>query len=943
MGKLKIKNMDIVLLGILMILGPVLSAVLLCIWGNQPQEYHDIIMGVVSSYKENKCEEQIFWLVSILGMGIIALITWRRRDTEKADISIQSSPLENKAVLVMAMTLFSFLWHLFVSGTLNGFCLSFFLISVLAFLKKGRAEELLAVGILTWLDLVALFEVLSLIGKRWSYASTLCFILTIWFVLLFAFCHFHRDKLLQLLQLPIPLLVLVFLKDKYTYNGETIIVVQPWQFILIILLIFCLLLYNNIKNVINGSKSNEVITLSTCIAVAVFFSGYLSDWGGIIQQLVSGYKPASEKVIAFQQFLVGQNLMEDYYPVAGLTAMPVGMILELLGGTYEIHFMASAVFRILFLITLEFLLSKHIDRFLLLFLSAFFVFPTYDRLYFVFLSYLLLHTKGLNKDSRIWLKVWVWSSFLTGLYYPMYGVGVLIGTFPLGIRHLKNYWLSFKQVGKKKQVRILLTWIAILFPIILSFPFLFRYAGHLITYSKNVSQAVTGIVPLFGRDVGSPFMDYINSVSLKQFLFYIVYFAIPLFLIWFVSLLFFKIVSNGTVKHPEYGSKIFCLLIIAVFLFFGEIRRVSNSSSFVTLHGRFLYACIFLLVIVTLQYIHFNRNGLIFLAMVISVPSLCGMIQTGNNNRYFNIAFSIGTSYTVIEENNYEKLGSSGFIETSFLTELESLYDKVIDLQSVRPDIPFVGLNNSSSTYLYVLDLPACGQISLDEITTYDSWMQLREEILEQRPAIGTGFSKTAPYYLYHWLMITDEYKYSKKYDMFLPAEIYHALGLNDNENYNEIKFRSGTNTYQMAGNFGYSIENFENKLVKSNEVELLNTVNTEDQTILEYGLPFPVSGSEYDFLYLDIDSEYDENKISSFLEFVGAEETEDHDVVVEWIDEDGGKKYSFKSALSRGKLLIPLGLNNNWILKEHSNVAVYIDVPNAVVNEIYFAGLTSR
>lgn len=947
MEKIRIKNTDVVLLIILMIFGPILSAVLLCIWGHQPQEYHDIIMGLVSSYKENKCEDQVFWVVSVLGMGIIALVTWRgkRREKDVRTPLFRTGPFENKTVLVMVMTLFSFLSYLLIYGTPNWFCLCFFLVSGFSFLKgKEKAEELLLIGILTWLDLVVLFEVLSLIEKKWSYASTLCFILTLWFVFVFAFCHIHNDKLLQLLQLPVPLLILVFLKDKYTYNKETITLLQPWQFRSFIVLILCLLLFNNFKNLVKKAESNQAITVSTCIAAAVFFSGFLADRQGIIQQTVHEYKPASEQVIAFQQFLLGQELMGDYYPVSGLFAMPIGMIAELLGGTYENHYMAFALFRILFLIAIELLLSKYVDRFTLLFLSVFIIFPTYNRLYLVLICYLLLHMKGLNKDSGIWLKVWIWSVFLTGLYYPMYGVGVLIGTIPLGIGHLKKYWVSFNQREKKQKEKELLIWIIVLIPIALSIPFLFKYAGHLLVYAKDVSQATTGIPPLFGQEIGSPFLDFITRRSLRQFLFYAVYFAIPLFLIWFTFLLTIKVIGNKGEVFSEYKSKLICLFFVALFLLAGEIRRVLESVYFSGQHGRFIYVCVLVLIVIMLQHIHFDRNGLICIALIISISSVCGMIQMGDNTKYFNTTFSIDKSYTAIKQNNYEKLGSSGFIETKFLKELESLYDKVIDLQSVRSDIPFLGLKGNSSTYLYVLNLPACGQISLDEATTYDAWLQLKEEIMEQRPAIGTVFQKTAPYYLYHWLMTTDEYKYSEKYEMFLPVEIYQALGLNDTADYNEIKFKSGTNTYQMAGNFGYSIDNLEDVLVKSDvAADLLNTVNTADQTILEYHLPSPVSGSEYDFLYLDLESGYQEERISSLWDFVGIEKKEDHDVVVQWINEESGDTYSFKSALSRGRLLIPLGLVNNWILGEHSSITIMINVPNVNVNEIYFAGLSRR
>lgn len=954
MRKLYFDKKDAILLHALIVFGSALSALLLCIWGNQPQAFSDVIMGLVSTYAENKCEEQVFWLVCGLGIGVILLFSlWRYRRHPAAEPG-EPSRLENTSVWEWAapffvMLLFAFLSSALLYKQINPFCLVFSLLGVCVLLTREREKfrEKMSLALLTWLDLIALFEILSVAGKKWSFASSLCLILAVWFgMLLILFCCYD-DKLIAFTQLPLPLLLTVFLKDRYAYQGKTVLLEQPRLFRACIVFLAAILLCQNVRNAVRKKEAGRAvpggITLSSCIAVALFFSGYCANRGGITQMIVTASKPASEEVIAFQQLMLGQGLMADYYPVSGLYAVPMGALLELLGGTYEKLFMATTLFRLAFLAVLVLLLSQYLNRFQLLFLSAFIIFPSYNRLYLVLLAYLALHMEKLVHRPGLWLKVWIWVCFLTGLYYPMYGVAVLVGTVPLGMRQVKEFYRNdMKGWDRRQRFRAAASWTVILLPIVLCIPLLWEYAGHLLTYSRDVGQATTGIPPLFGKEISSQFLPYIDRVSLKQFAFYMTYFAIPLALVWLASLVLIKAVA----LRGQFGiigrSQAVCLLAILLFCCAGEIRRITGSSNFSSLHGGILYAGIFLTLLVLLQYVHFNASGLLCLAVAAVIAATCGMTQTGKVDRYCQTAFSVGKDYVQIKEKDYERLGSQGFIDAGFQKELKDLQGKAARLQEVRPDIPFLGLRGNSSTYLYILDLPACGQISLDEITTYDTWMQLKTEILEQRPAIGTGFDKTAPYYLYYWLLTTAEYRYSAEFDMFLPAELYQELGLHDHTDYCDITFAQRKSRYQMAGNFGNSIEQLSGALIKSEvNADFSGVRHTRSQTIIRCKLEKPVDGAEYDFVYVDMQRTGEPEDTQTLREFVGVEKEEDINVSLEW--EDGGEQYSYECAFRDGRLLIPAGLVNHWLLNRHSEFVLRVDAPDVEVNEVFLAGLARR
>lgn len=49
---------------------------------------------------------------------------------------------------------------------------------------------------------------------------------------------------------------------------------------------------------------------------------------------------------------------------------------------------------------------------------------------------LLLFDKALWEKPMHWLRCWIFSCFLAGLYYPLYGGALLLGTLPSGIRML---------------------------------------------------------------------------------------------------------------------------------------------------------------------------------------------------------------------------------------------------------------------------------------------------------------------------------------------------------------------------------------------------------------------------------------------------------------------------------------------------------------------------
>jgi len=295
-----------------------------------------------------------------------------------------------------------------------------------------------------------------------------------------------------------------------------------------------------------------------------------------------------------------------------------------------------------------------------------------------------------------------------------------------------------------------------------------------------------------------------------------------------------------------------------------------------------------------------------------------------------------------VNHNTLPRLGGNGFISADYLQRLTDLQSKVAVLQKIDPDVSFTMLPGSYST-IYILDIPACGQLSPNEMTSYSSWLQMKELILEKKPIIGTSFRGDATYRLYHWLLTTDEYKYSGEFGMFLPNEIYEALGLEETFDYNKIPFAKIGNTYQMAAKFGNSIDSLKDALIIS-DAKISFTREEADKGKSKYVCTVnkSVNGADFDFIFVDVSNGEKRNE-SNINHFFGIGNGQEEKVTVEWKDKESGKIYHINCALGKGTLLIPVGTINNWILNCHSEFTIYVDDEDAKIKDIYLAGMKNK
>lgn len=141
--------------------------------------------------------------------------------------------------------------------------------------------------------------------------------------------------------------------------------------------------------------------------------------------------------------------------------------------------MSQNLFYLLVVICVAVLLKKQVSGEWAFFISVLFVVPSYNRYAFVLPVMLLLSLPELVKRKNLWLKAWYLTSFLQGLYYPVYGAAVCMGFLPLGIWQV----LSYARSGElKKDIRKLSFWLGWGFctiPVIVGDSF---FAWHIAAY-----------------------------------------------------------------------------------------------------------------------------------------------------------------------------------------------------------------------------------------------------------------------------------------------------------------------------------------------------------------------------------------------------------------------------------------------------------------------------
>lgn len=784
-------------------------------------------------------------------------------------------------------------------------------------------------------------------------------------------------RALLLIQPAIVSLFAIYFVDEYLYQGELIkLPYAPGYYVffgIVIAALFGFGIYY-IKRYYKDAPSlnfSRLISVYTVMTIFVYNSFSACPMYAQPDQHHHG-----EQMIPWHQVVdMGRSLYEEYTPVSGLFPMVIGAIQHrLLGGSASDYSPAVSIFMVIVCMITMYLIYQHANGAWSLVFAVFFCLPCYNRQYLVLPLLLLLTLPKLREHRLLWLLFWIFGCFLAGLYYPLFGAAVLLGTLPLGLLQLS---MLFKQPAPLKKPLNYIGILLVFVPIICSIPLLFKMLNHTLTYSSQTILA-DGIC-LFAQEVPEHFMPYLSGHAyLRNLLYSGLRFFLPLIGVWlFVCLIlwilhavkktgvsFKKSITNPWVLSALSGGITLCISYTYT-LVRADTGVILSRTSYIlcAIVGIFLPL---LLIAWQKKQVNdsdmqdfgkqFSFSALLLLACLIGLPMLLyrnvadvktpamWVYPNGESAlflddeaklyRYYEVPETfLKAEDTGLSETNLHKLGK-GFIVADQLSYINHYQNVIEKCNAVKDDTTYMGFDGQG--FYYFNDVKACSTGFIQAGKGYEAQQAIIERAKAERPVIFL-MEPDCTYYVYYW-MHTHDYVYCAADDCFYPSELFDAIYPDASpDDYRE--YSSGTDFGLVASSFGRSFDTLSDLMVDqltlapvkesvsetsaSSEIsassetsassEISASSETTENGIILFDSEGTFSGKDLDMLYLELNT----SKLIEFSESAGL--CAPSEITLHFYDKEG-KTYDgavITCSIGDGTLLIPAGMNPCWLLTE--------------------------
>ena len=910
------------------------------------QAFTDIIIENVSNSGFNKSGElQLFYLILFAGAIILFLAlhlsSFKRKENRKS--GTKDRPWYG------LLLLFPFLFYLLIFKQFNiplfGGLLLFVVFNLL---YQEHAKEILLLFALGYYAIVSL---LTLIASRSPVMELSSFDLYLNTFIIGALLTagllltarkpkvaFGRRALL-VLQCFLPGLLTLWLIDDYLYQGELIEVPFAKGYTLFFVGFIVLSLILLILQAIRHWNRNEKYYIGALTPILIFIYHSFSACPMYAQPDQHHH---GEQMIPWKQvFTFGQSLYDEYTPVSGLFPFTNGFIQHvLLDGTITDYSPAISITMVLFCALTMYLIYCHVKGGYATVIAILFSLPSYNRQYMVLPMLLLLTLPQLFKRKNLWLQLWLFGCFLSGLYYPLYGAGVLLGTLPMGVYQVVTYLKSGSLKKDCKSPLFYITWVIFLIPVFISVPTLINMLKHTLTYSSQTIMA-DGIM-VFGQNPPDAFLPYLPSLGLRRTIYLSFRFLLPIAGIWlFVFCLYhvFRIWKrNKRFSQPLPVMLLFVFIAGAIALLIpysytlvrADINVILSRTSYIL-----VAICGIYLPVMLLRYGKGLLKGPVFYCTVGACFALPMMIYfqvswmktpdmwvypNGESQLVMDDADKLYSYYQVPDTflksedtglpDKYQQLLGRGFMvadQLHYITDYAAVMEKCL---SVDENIAFMALDGMGFyDYLGVKCsvtgyLPAARSYEAQQ----EIWMQAEKSL-----PVVFYIRPDCNYYILRFMLDTG-YVYCGEDAAFYPPALYKAL-------YPEKTAGDDYRIYAEATDFGFHPSSFGASLDS-----LLPIFYEETGKSLSEGtLPATFSGMEYDFLYI----EFDEDSIKEI--------PQDSVLILTWKDAEGNDfEGNYVSCLiHEDKLLIPMGMNPCWLLSSITDFTLSVHAPES--NEVLY------
>lgn len=927
----------------------VISLKLLPVVSGTTQEFTDFIIENVSSSGLNKSAElSLFWAITIGGAIFMCLLLFLYEKRQKKAFPASAhttaptlqgsiSPLTSDdctgshtdaifcPCLCLCATAIPFFVYLILYKQVSLPLLFFAGLSLFGMInRKADIRTMLLIYVLTYYGIVSVLSFGCNFTTHFVLSSSRIYILTLligtaFLLLIHVIRRLHPGSLfakhlILLLQCLMPGLFSVYLIDKYLYQDSIIRVRYATGYYVffegLIAVLFFILICHAIRYF--REKKDDIICFVTPMIIFAYHSFCAAPMYAQPDQHHHG-----EQMIPFNQiFEHGQSLYDTYTPVSGLFPFVNGFIQHgLLGGTVTDYAPAISITMVIFCFIIMFLICKHIGGSKALLFAVLFTLPCYNRQYMVLPALLLLTLPGLLKKPALWIFSYILTSFLSGLYYPLFGAAVMLALIPVCLWEIRALWeKSRRSKAAFLSISYLILYVALFAVIACSIPMLFRMLKHTLTYSSQTILA-DGIA-LSNQTAPDFFLPYLAGMpTLRLYLYMALRFLLPAIGIWL--LLYFA--YRALRKKDIYLSLLLVAGIITLVISYSYTLVRADVGKVLSRTGPILIAVIGMYLPVYLlshrEILKEKKSNLLAFGFCLSLPFIVYMqiSQTKNPDLW---VYPDGDAQLVMDDGSklfayytvpdtflksedtdlaprYQALLGDGFMVADQVHYIKEYAQVVEKCEQVSEDVTYMALDGQG--FFDYLGITCYGTGYIPAARSLKAQQEIWDSDPENLPVVFY-IQPEYDYYIFRFMMDAG-YLYNHEDHAFYPPKLYdklYAAGLASG--YDD--YRNDCSPLDLglsAASFGNSYDSF----IKNNVL----TSETDPSDIKE------LTGESYDAMYLEFAAKPADNLL----------------VTISFTDTEGNspQQYQTTCRYGDGKLLIPLGMNACWSLSDISSFTV--------------------
>lgn len=938
-----------IIFGIVALCAIIFATVLPAIF-ETPQKYTDMIYGLASYYANKSAELVLFRIllaVGFIGATLICLRIKGKHDGEyKLPFVLYALVAMNIGMLILTDVI---IWKL-VAATIIGFiCFA---------LCRERLNQLMISAVCIYYSVTGLITLCSfsfgnnvaiLFQNITDYAIVLFTVLlfSAWLYLWNKFGDKFLKNSLWIMQLFIPMNLLVYLKNIYQYGEELIRVTYPLAYYFIIYGIIAALIaitfFQYRKNKDTDLENYQSLVSITLVIVVLVMNAYIAP----AQLVPSDTWHHGEQITEWHQiFNMGQSLYENFNPSSGNFALlPGALMYGLFGGAVTSYPVAYSCVLMLVAIVCAVLMYKFTTPTMSLLLCAVSCIGIYNRAYLI-LPYLLILTMPKTIENRsAWLKIWILATLAAGLYYPIYGVGLLVAVLPFGVIQVIEFFRNGEFKSKIRSIPFWIGWGLTACVLLLSLPLLLKMAKYTLNLASQSMYADSLPVLGYSTSIRDHYFSFLpEGMRYAVFVFFKAF--IPLLTI-ILPLTLAVVLSIKKRKAHFIKSPLFLILSSSAIL-----QIITGMYTMLRADGGSLLSRTFAIILPVSQYLvlgiyQFGKfhitvrarrlavSTFLIIASVgcVAISSNCNFPNTNPDvavSAFASDAAKISPIYEVSEE-EYVYLDDeenpnninwgSGFCPTN-IYNISTQYKEYI-IEHNMQDTAFV---NISRFFYCILDVKAAYSDNAGLFQTSESQQAAIEcyESYDNLP-IFEYVSKFNNYEILEWMIEKDYVQIDTGW--YVCRADLEKYNLTENVISEEIVYNC-EDFEMISANFGNSISSLEDNFEDSYDIssEWINQTKNEESGTDEITVTLPeaIDGGQYGYIYIDLESDLDlkkeysdkdtlDDKIKTY--YYPNEKLTMYKVYLHWcIQADDEPVWDqCEMFLANGNLLIPMNRISQW------------------------------